>query len=1089
MTASRAELADDLRRAARLAAYDDALASRAETPASTVGDADDIAILHMLDRLREQAPPAAITRDAPETGARYLLRGMQAEGGVGQVWLAYDTELQREVALKVLRPDRAGQPTLESRFVTEARVTGQLQHPGIAPVYELAADPEGLFDDQPPFYTMRLVKGKTLTQAIAEYHAAGGMSPVARNTLLSAFVSICNTVAYANARGVIHRDLKPANIALGDFGEVVVLDWGFARVVGQAEPPPGPTGAADPRQTSTGQVLGTPAYMAPEQADGRADFLSDVYGLGAILYELLTGQPPYNGEKASDVLAMLRAGPPPRPGLVKKGVPRALEAICNRAMARDPVQRYADGTALASDVQHFLADEPVAAYPEPFDARLGRTMRRHPAMVAGIAVLVATGLIALAVGQAILSEEQTQSTNARLRSANEHAISLSRAHRDQLGQLYRNRVALAERTLAAFNPSRATALLEECPDNLRDWEWHCLNRLCRADSLPLRGHTGTIHAAVFSPDGESLATGGFDRTIRIWDVYTGRARVLTGHDGVVYDLAFSPDGRRLASASWDGTARIWDPQTEQTIFTLGNHGGHVEFVTYGPDGRVLYTLANDGILRTWDGQTGQLLRSLKPDWKPWSLAASPDGLRLAVGDALGTVRLLDAKTGEVWKQLRGHTNPVRAVAFGRDGRLLASGDGDIGRGDAGEIKVWEIETRTEVRTFRGHSDPVMRLSFHVSNVRLASAGLDHTVKIWDLISGTEALTLHTHSDAVRSVAFSQDGRRLASVGNDRIVRIWDGTPWDDSNLSFERETFVGHTDRALGVAFHPDGEQLASVGADWQMHFWRRGQAEPIRSIDLHAIDSQVLKLPHSDYFSIAYSNDGSRIATASSAGPVTLFSANGRFERALRGHAAGPVRGLTFSPNNRFLATSSWDRTIRIWNLADEQNARVLASHTEPVNSVAFSPDGRWLASGSNDQTVRVWDTGTGLELRPPLTHPSSVLGVAISPGGELLASAGNDGVVRVWEVKSWVERAPLVGHRSAVRAVLFSPDGQFIATAGHDWTVRLWRTTDGEELAVFRGHTDRVHGLAFAPNGKSLASASYDKSIKVWDISTIGH
>jgi eukaryotic-like serine/threonine-protein kinase len=778
VTGPRAEPAEDPHRIARLAAYDEALASNVDPPVTAVADADDIAILHMLDRLRAQVPPEAPTHDAPETGARYLLRGMQAEGGIGQVWLAYDTELNREVALKVLRPDRAAEPALEARFVNEARVTGRLQHPGIVPVYELALSSVQPVDDQPPFYTMRLVKGRTLTEAIADYHAAERPSPVARTTLLTAFVSICNTVAYAHARGVVHRDLKPANVALGDFGEVVVLDWGFAKVVGQVDLPPGDTPPADPRQTSAGQILGTPAYMAPEQADGNADARSDVYGLGAILYEMLTGQAPYATGDAAEVVRQLRAGQPPRPSIVKRGVPPALEAICLCAMARDPALRYADATALARDVQHVLADEPVSAYREPASVRLRRWARHHPAILAGSAALVLTGLIATAVGQALVQQEQSRSSEARVKTAIDHAIALGRAQELQVGQLYLHRIALAERTLAAYNPSRAITLLDECPENLRDWEWHCLNRLCRAEQRPLRGHTGTVHAAVFSPDGETLATAGFDRTIRLWNVRSGQARVLTGHNGVVYDLAFAPSGQRLASASWDGTARIWDPATGQTLHVLGKHGGHVEFVSFSASGSALYTLSNDGTIRTWDAENGTLRRAWTPEWKPWSLCASPDGQRLAVGDALGVVRLLNAETGSVLRQLDGHMNPVRAVAFSRDGRLLASGDGDIGRADAGVIKVWEVASGAEVRSFYGHTDPVVRLAFHISSVRLCSASLDHTVKIWDLISGAEALTLHAHTDAVRTVAFSHDGRRLASAGNDRLVRIWDGSPWD-----------------------------------------------------------------------------------------------------------------------------------------------------------------------------------------------------------------------------------------------------------------------------------------------------------------------
>ncbi|HEY1377108.1 MAG TPA: serine/threonine-protein kinase, partial [Gemmataceae bacterium] len=436
----------DAARVTLLAACDDALASGVVPPPGAA--ADDVALLQLLDQLRPPVPAVsprpegAPPTQPPDGDPRYVLRGLHAEGGIGRVWLAYDSDLGRDVALKVLRPDRVADPRLAARFVHEAQVTGRLQHPGIVPVYELApgAAAGGPADDDPPFYTMRLVQGRTLTEAIAAYHArraARRASPVERATLLNAFVSVCHTVAYAHSKGVVHRDLKPENVVLGDYGEVVVLDWGFAKELaaadeatedGRLSATTPDAGRPAPHHSVAGQVLGTPAYMAPEQAAGEpVDERSDVYGLGAILYELLTGRPPYAGDDSADVLRQVRAAPPARPRAVAPRLPPALEAVCLTALARDPADRYQSAAALASDVQHWLADEPVSAYPEPAAARLRRWARRHRPLVAFGTALLLTGLLAAIGLMVVIQQEETRSADERARTAMEHAAAMGRA--------------------------------------------------------------------------------------------------------------------------------------------------------------------------------------------------------------------------------------------------------------------------------------------------------------------------------------------------------------------------------------------------------------------------------------------------------------------------------------------------------------------------------------------------------------------------------------------------------------------------------------------------------------------------------------
>ncbi|HKB03647.1 MAG TPA: serine/threonine-protein kinase, partial [Gemmataceae bacterium] len=490
----------------------------------------DVEVHRSLAELALAAGSAETIGHTPEPGRRYSLTRLHATGGIGRVWLAYDSDLGREVALKELRPERSQDRQFADRFLHEAQITGQLEHPGIVPVYELTRRA----DDGQPFYTMRFIRGRTLTEAIRAYHgkrAAGRADPLDRAALLSAFVATCNAVAYAHSRGVIHRDLKGQNVVLGDFGEVVVLDWGFAKVLGGADDsgdaaPVVLAEEAGPDQTVPGQVIGTPAYMAPEQAAGQPDQIdrrTDVYGLGAILYEVLTGRPPFAGVGAEDVLRQVREAEPARPRQVRAGVPRALEAVCLRALAKDPADRYASAGELAREVQRWLADEPVVVYREPVAARLGRWARRRPALSAGLAVL----LVSAVVGAVIVREEAARNED-RVRAAEKVASAERKARDDVATAAYLKYIALAQEAVSARQLYRADELLERCDPGLRDWDWHFLQRRTHRCLHTLRGHPqGTtqnqnLRCVVYRPDGQQLASAGVDGSIRIWDARTGQ---------------------------------------------------------------------------------------------------------------------------------------------------------------------------------------------------------------------------------------------------------------------------------------------------------------------------------------------------------------------------------------------------------------------------------------------------------------------------------------------------------------------------------------------------------------------------------------
>jgi WD40 repeat protein/serine/threonine protein kinase len=1068
-------------------------------------------IAHIPDasRLRSRAEATGVELPGPAAyGGRFRILRPHASGGLGIVSVALDSDLNREVALKKMRPELADDPDSRGRFLLEAEVTGLLEHPGVVPVYGLGTDGAGR-----PFYAMRFVRGESLREAAERFHQEGADGGPERRTrslewrhLLKRFVDVCNVIAYAHSRGVVHRDLKPANVLLGPFGETLVVDWGLAKVIGsetiesKGEKSLRPASVSGFHETMAGMAVGTPAYMSPEQAEGRTDAAGpavDVYGLGATLYHMLTGYAPLDDADMATLLRRARGGEVPPARQRNRMAPPALEAVCRKAMALRPQDRYASPRELAEEIEHWLADEPVSVHRGSLSTRLTRWGRRHRTAAVGIAALLVAAVAALSIATVLIRREQARTEGRRLeavanfrdaevqrgiaaersREATDKAAALER-------QLYLNRIRLAQQECSG-EVELAERLLDACPVPLRDWEWRHLKRLCHLELMTLPVTTRHVTSLAFSPDGSRIATGSGwanydarsnDRAdLRLWDSQTGRpVGSFQGARGSIHGLAFSPDGSRLAAVGgWyeprQGWLIVYDAQTGHVLYERKHDNVLGMGVTFSPNGRQIAVafgaMSSDlvGFIRIYDAKTGtEGPIATGQAGSTNALAYSVDGRRLALAGS-GTVEIWDAERMSRLEVLQGHRNWVYGVSFYGAGDRLASAGWDR------LVKLWDLSAGRELMTMTGHSGLVTALAFRPDGHELATGGEDKQVKVWDVTEGRELGARHGHTGAIRDVAYHPDGQRLASASDDGTVRIWNANP--DSQT-----TLRGHTGWVHALAFRPgDRWELATGSGDGTLKIWNRSTGTLLRTLTGH----------RGWIFSVAYDTLGTTIATAGQDGQVRLWdSSTDRAIRTLTHSKTTGARAVSFQPGGHLLASAGEDSVVRIWDRITGKEAVAPVEHSKGiVHAALFSPNGRLLASAGDDHTIRLWDPRTGRPIRTLRGHTEPVLDLAFNADGSLLASASADRSVRVWQVSTGRQRQVLRGHTGSVLGVAFSPDGHRLVSGGLDRTVRLWDPATGDEVLALRGHGNVVVDLAFSTDGRWLASGSADWTAIVWD------
>jgi WD40 repeat protein len=1003
---------------------------------------------------RPDAPDQKPARRTPAPGdgglptiPGYEILGEIGRGGMGVVYKARQRVPSRLVALKmILAGPHASAGDLD-RFRREADAVARLQHPNIVQIYEVGEA------DGRPYCALEYVEGASLGRQLRG-------TPLPPRRAAQLVETLARAVHHAHQHDVVHRDLKPDNILLIREGQtpgeaVPALDAPKITDFGLAKRLDVPT-----TQTQSGVIIGTPSYMAPEQATGKPQAIgprTDVYGLGAILYELLTGRPPFRAATDLDTVLQVIADEPVRPSRLQPKTPRDLETVCLKCLQKEPPRRYASAVALAEDLQRFLKGEPIKARPAGALERGRKWARRRPAVAALLALLV----LVTATGFALVTWKWYEAEQAR-QETKRLVVRLS------LGQGQ----SLCERGDVGAGMLRLADTLVHAAEDSPDFERAIRANLAAwgGQLFPLQRlvpHPGEVRLVASSPDGQTLLTVADDNRVRLWRTASGEpVGHPLKHPQPVLAAAFSPDGNLVLTGCTDGKARLWEAATDRPLQSW-DHGHPVRVAVFSPDGRAVVTGSDDGKVRLWDIATERLLHVAETESPVLALAFGPGGkvFRTATGskdaNGDGVVRLWEATTGKAVAKLRQRWG-IKAVAFSPDGRTVLTG------GEDHSAQLWETATGRFLGKVLQHQDTVVAVAFSPDGQTLLTGSQDWTARLWEAATGRPLGPPLEHGGPVSAVAFGPGGDTVLTASDDHTARLWK-VAWRQPHLREFR-----HDDEVLAVAFTTEHEVLTASGHQAQRWDVANGkQVGPPLSQD-------------DDIWTVAFNSGDQSILTGSRDGQAVVWDpASAPPKRFRHGYR---VRSVAFCPGSEFILTGGGDMERNegeawLWDTATgRHNGEQLGS--EAVWAVAVSPDGKTCAIASGKNAVRLWDIRrrTARDLRPH--HQTRVVALAFSPDGGKLLTGSTDKTARLWDTATGAPLGQPLPHPGTVWAVAFSHDGRTMVTGGGDGNAYLWDTATGASIGKPWSHQGVVWAVACHIRNGLVLTGSRDKTARLWQI-----